>query len=312
MNRRSSPINEAVGEESVRDGQITNDQIQYGLIAGNGRFPFLVLEGARRHGVELAVAAIKEEADPRIEQHARRVEWISVGHLGKLIRFFKSERVTRVIMAGQVKHVQIFRLNALPDLRMGRLLARLKRRNTDSLIGAVADELAREGIELIDSTTFLSPLLAREGVLSRRRPTKEETANVEYGLHIAQELARLDLGQTIVLKGQAVVAIEAMEGTDATMRRASELVGGRPLTVVKVAKPRQDMRFDVPVIGLDTVETMQACHVTALSVSADRTLIFDRQEVIEKADQLRMTIVGSLTTEAPRHREEHRENYTGL
>jgi UDP-2,3-diacylglucosamine hydrolase len=265
--------------------------MKYGLIAGNGRFPFLVLEGARREGIELAVAAIKEETDPAIENIARTVEWVSVGHLGKLIKFFKREGVTRAIMAGQVKHVQIFKLNALPDLRMARMLARLKRRNTDALIGAVADELESEGVTLIDSTTFLQPLLAREGVLTGRAPNKREMADIEYGLNVATELARLDLGQTIVVKSEAVVALEAMEGTDATIRRASELVRGRPITVVKVAKPNQDMRFDVPVIGLNTVETLRDCNVTAMSITADKTLIFDRDETIAAADRNRVAIV---------------------
>ena len=265
--------------------------MKYGLIAGNGRFPFLVLEGARREGVEMAVAAIKEETEPSITQFASAVEWISVGHLGKLIKFFKREGVTRAIMAGQVKHVQIFKLNALPDLRMARMLARLKMRNTDALIGAVADELQSEGIMLIDSTTFLQPMIARDGVLTRRAPNKHEMADIEYGLHVATELARLDLGQTIVVKNQAVVALEAMEGTDATIRRASELVRGRPLTVVKVAKPDQDMRFDVPVIGLNTIETLLACNVTAISSTADKTLIFDRDETITAADQNRIGII---------------------
>jgi hypothetical protein len=265
--------------------------MKFGLIAGNGRFPFLVLEGARAEGVEMAVAAIKEETDPAIENFARTVEWVSVGHLGKLIKFFKREGVTRAIMAGQVKHVQIFKLNALPDLRMARMLARLKRRNTDALIGAVAGELQSEGVELIDSTTFLQPLLARSGALTRRAPNKNETADIEYGLHVATELARLDLGQTIVVKNQAVVALEAMEGTDATIRRASELVRGRPLTVIKVAKPDQDMRFDVPVIGLNTIEILRACNVTAMSITADKTLIFDRHETLATADRNRIAVV---------------------
>jgi DUF1009 family protein len=265
---------------------------KFGLIAGNGRFPFLVLEGARAEGVEMAVAAIKEETDESIEKLARVVEWISVGHLNKLIKFFKREGVTHAIMAGQVKHVQIFKLNALPDLRMAKMLARLKRRNTDALIGAVCDELESEGITLIDSTTFLQPLLARAGVLTKREPNKHELADIEYGLHVALELARLDLGQTIVVKNQAVVALEAMEGTDATIRRASELVRGRPLTVIKVAKPNQDMRFDVPVIGLNTMTTLRDCHVTAMSVTADKTLIFDREETLTAANQHKIAIIG--------------------
>lgn len=264
--------------------------MRYGLIAGNGRFPFLVLEGARAAGVEMAVAAIREETDPAIERLAGAIEWISVGHLNKLIKFFRREGVTHAIMAGQVKHVQIFKLNALPDLRMARMLARLKRRNTDALIGGIADELAAEGVTLIDSTTFLQPLLARAGTLTRRAPTKHELADIDYGVHIATELGRLDLGQTIVVKNQAVVALEAMEGTDATIRRAAELVRGRPLTVIKVAKPNQDMRFDVPVIGLQTMQTLRECNVTALSISRDRTLIFDRDEVIAAADRHRISI----------------------
>jgi DUF1009 family protein len=272
---------------------IRHPQSKFGLIAGNGRFPFLVLEGARAEGVEMAVAAIKEETDPGIERLARVVEWISVGHLNKLIKFFKREGVTHSIMAGQVKHVQIFKINALPDLRMARMLTRLKRRNTDALIGAVAAELESEGITLIDSTTFLQPLLARAGTLTRREPNKHEMADIEYGLHVATELARLDLGQTIVVKNQAVVALEAMEGTDAAIRRASELVRGRALTVVKVAKPNQDMRFDVPVIGLKTVEILRSCNVTAMSVTADKTLIFDREEMIAAANRHRIAIIAN-------------------
>jgi hypothetical protein len=267
--------------------------MKYGLIAGNGRFPFLVLEGARAEGVELAVAAISEETDRSIEALANSLEWVSVGQLGKLIKFFQRENVTHAIMAGQVKHVQIFKLNALPDLRMAKMLARLKRRNTDALLGAVADELAREGITLMDSTTFLQPLLARAGTLTKRAPNKPELADIEYGLHVAHELARLDLGQTIVVKNQAVVALEAMEGTDATIRRAAELVRGRPLTVIKVAKPNQDMRFDVPVIGLNTMETLKACHVTAMSLTADKTLIFDREQTLAEADRNKIAIVAN-------------------
>jgi UDP-2,3-diacylglucosamine hydrolase len=265
--------------------------MKYGLIAGNGRFPFLVLEGARAEGIDMAVAAIKEETDPKIESLAHIVEWISVGHLNKLIKFFTRHGVSQAIMAGQVKHVQIFKLNALPDLRMAKMLARLKRRNTDALIGAVAAELEAEGIKLIDSTTFLQPLIARDGALTRRTPNKHELADIEYGLHVARELARLDLGQTIVVKNQAVIALEAMEGTDATIRRASELVRGRALTAIKVAKPNQDMRFDVPVIGLNTIETLREANVTAMSLTANKTLIIDREETIAAANKHRIAII---------------------
>ena len=266
--------------------------MKYGLIAGNGRFPFLVLEGARESGAEMVVAAITEESAPEIDQQAARVEWMSVGQLGRLIRFFKREQVTHAIMAGQVKHHQIFRLNALPDLRMLRLLARLSKRNTDSLIGAVADELAREGITLVDSTTFIESFLAPEGVLTRRAPTREERGDIDCGISIAREIARLDLGQTIAVKDRVVVAIEAMEGTDAVIARAGEVTGGRPFVVVKVAKPNQDMRFDVPVIGLPTIENMKWAGATAIHVTARKTLLFDMQELIALADKNAVSVIG--------------------
>jgi DUF1009 family protein len=265
--------------------------MKYGLIAGNGRFPFLVLEGARDRGAEIAVAAIKEEAAPELAEKASQIEWIGVGQLGRLIRYFKREQVTHAIMAGQVKHHQIFRLNALPDLRMVRLLTRLSTKTTDSLIGAVADELAREGITLVDSTTFLEPLIAPEGVLTRRSPTKDERADIDYGLDIAREIGRLDLGQTIAVKDRAVVAIEAMEGTDAVIVRAGEVTRGRPFVVVKVAKPDQDMRFDVPVIGLPTIEKMTDAGATAIHLTAGKTLLFDRGELVDLADKGRLSII---------------------
>jgi UDP-2,3-diacylglucosamine hydrolase len=267
--------------------------MKYGLIAGNGRFPFMVLEGARREGAEMVVAAIREEADPAIGALGAPVEWMSVGHLGKLISFFKREGVTHAVMAGQVKHVQIFKLSALPDMRMVKLLAKLSVRNTDSLIGAVADELAAEGITLVDSTLFLRPYLAGPGVLTRRVPSKEEAADIAYGLGVAREIARLDLGQTIVVKDCAVVAVEAMEGTDATIRRAGELARKPPLTVVKVAKPNQDMRFDVPVVGPATIRAMTDARASALSITAGKTLLIDKDELIRLADRAKIAIVAS-------------------
>jgi DUF1009 family protein len=266
--------------------------MKYGLIAGNGRFPFLVLEGARSRGVDMVVAAIKEETAPDIERLAAHVEWMGVGQLGRLIRYFKREQVTHAIMAGQVKHHQIFRLNALPDLRMVRMLARLSTKNTDSLIGAVADELAREGITLVDSTTFLQQFLAPEGAITRRAPTKEERVDIDYGLNIAREIARLDLGQTIAVKDRAVVALEAMEGTDAVITRAGEITRGRAFVVIKVAKPEQDMRFDVPVIGAPTIETMKSAGATAIHITANKTLLFDKDELISLADEYRISVVG--------------------
>jgi DUF1009 family protein len=263
--------------------------MRYGLIAGNGRFPFLVLEGARRACVSLSVAAIREETDPSIESFAERVEWVSIGQLGKMIRFFKREGVEKAIMAGQVKHVQIFS-GALPDLRMLRMLMRLPRRNTDALIGAVADELAGEGIELIDSTYFLQDHLPQAGPLTKRAPDERERGDIEYGLEVAREIARLDLGQTIVVRARACVAIEAMEGTDATIRRAGELAKGR-LTVVKIAKPDQDMRFDVPVVGLPTIHSMLEAGATCLCITAQKTLMFDKDEMLRLANNKKIAIV---------------------
>ncbi|HVF67335.1 MAG TPA: UDP-2,3-diacylglucosamine diphosphatase LpxI [Pyrinomonadaceae bacterium] len=263
--------------------------MRYGLIAGNGKFPFLVVEGARRAGAQLAVAAIKEETDPAIEKVAERLTWVGIGQLGRMIRFFKREGVEKAIMAGQVKHVQIFS-GALPDVRMLKMLISLPRRNTDALIGGVAAELAREGIELIDSTYFIKDHLPAEGLLSRRAPDERERGDIEYGLEVAREIARLDLGQTIVVRSRACVAVEAMEGTDATVRRAGALAKGR-LTVVKVAKPNQDMRFDVPVVGVPTVETMLEAGATCLCVTAGKTLIFDREEMLALANRRRIAVV---------------------
>lgn len=265
--------------------------MRYGLIAGNGRFPFLVIEGARRAGVEMAVAAIREETDVSIGQLTGVVEWVRIGQLGKLIRFFKREGVTRAVMAGQVKHVQIFS-NAIPDARMLKMLLRLPRRNTDALIGGIADELAGEGIELIDSTFFLADHLPRAGTLTRRKPSAQQLGDIEYGLEIARHIAGLDLGQTIVVRARACVAIEAMEGTDATIRRAGQLARGR-LTVIKVAKPHQDMRFDVPVVGVPTIETMAEAGATCLSLTAGKTLMFDRERMIELADRRGIVVVAN-------------------
>jgi DUF1009 family protein len=265
--------------------------MKLGLIAGNGKFPFLVLEGARRAGASVAVAAIREETDPTIENLADRLTWVGIGQLGKMLRFFKAEGVDKAIMAGQVKHVQIFS-GALPDVRMLKMLLRLPRRNTDALIGAVAGELATEGIELIDSTYFLKDQLPDRGVLSKRAPDERERTDVEYGLEIARGIAGMDLGQTIVIRDRACVAIEAMEGTDAVIRRAGELVRGR-LTVVKIAKPDQDMRFDVPVVGVPTVQSMRESGATCICVTAGKTLMFDRDEMIKLANKHRIAIVAA-------------------
>ena len=273
-----------------------------GLIAGNGAFPLLVLDAARAQGNEVVVAAIREETSPEIERHgAARVYWMSLGELSKLIDTFKQEGVTRAIMAGQVKHRQIFS-SIKPDWRLAKLLLSLGTRNTDSLIGAVARVLADEGIMLENSTSLLEPLLAREGVLTRRAPNEDENKDVEYGRAVAGHLAQYDIGQTVVAAGAACVAVEAMEGTDATIERAGRLMqeaaeGGetstlkRALTVVKVAKPNQDMRFDVPVVGVRTIEVMQQAGATCLVVDAGKCLFLEGDKVIEAADRAGIAIL---------------------
>jgi len=294
--------------------------MKLGLIAGNGRFPFLLLDAARAEGLAIAVAAIREEADAEIDERAAKddkitVHWLSLGELSRLIEVFHKEGVTRAVMAGQVKHKQIFS-SIRPDWRLAKLILNLRTRSTDMLLGAVAKVLEDEGIELMSSTAFLEPLLAEEGVLTRRAPDEEERRNIEYGLGVARAVAGFDIGQTVVVAAQACVAVEAMEGTDATMDRAGRLMGSlqdgattgedrtttggdgattleRRLTVVKVAKPKQDMRFDVPVIGIRTVETMAAAGASCLSVEAGRTLLFDRAALVKRADDAGITIVGS-------------------
>jgi hypothetical protein len=255
----------------------------WGLIAGNGRFPFLVLEGARSQGIEMAVIALKEETSPELEKIAKRLHWVSLGELSKTIELLKQEGVTQAVMAGQVKHNKIF--SAIrPDWKLAKLLVSLSRKNTDSLIGAVARVLEEEGIQLVDSTLFLKPLVADAGVLTRRAPNEHEAEDIAYGLAVARQIAGMDVGQTVVIADRACVAVEAMEGTDEAIARAARIAGGKPLVVVKVSKPGQDMRFDVPVVGLPTIEQMRGAGATALAVDAGRTLLFDRMELIAQAD----------------------------
>jgi DUF1009 family protein len=270
-----------------------------GLIAGNGRFPFLVLDAARAQGFEVVVAAIKEEAFPEIgERGAAAVHWLSLGELSKLIETFKQEGVARAIMAGQVKHTQIFS-SIRPDWRLAKLLLSLGTRNTDSLLGAVAKVLAEEGILLENSTSLLEPLLAKPGVLTKRAPTEQEKKNIEYGRAAARHLAQYDIGQTVVIAESACVAVEAMEGTDATIERAGQIMASleadastlsRALTVVKIAKPNQDMRFDVPVVGVQTIEVMHAAGATCLALDAGKCLFLDGDAVTAKADEFGITI----------------------
>jgi len=255
----------------------------WGLIAGNGRFPFLVLQGARSQGIDMAVIAIKEEADADLAKLTARLHWVSLGDLSKTIDLLHQEGVTQAVMAGQVKHNKIF--SAIrPDWKLAKLLLALREKNTDSLIGAVAKVLEDEGIRLVDSTVFLKPLLPDAGVLTRRAPNEEESADMAYGLVVARNIAAMDVGQTVVVSSQACVAVEAMEGTDETITRAARIVAGKSLVVVKVSKPKQDMRFDVPVVGLPTIATMKACGATALAIDAQRTLLFDREELIAVAN----------------------------
>jgi DUF1009 family protein len=281
--------------------------MKLGLIAGNGRFPFLLLDAARAQGLAVCVAAIREETDAEMDQRAAEdegvsVHWLSLGELSRLIEVFKKEGVEKAVMAGQVKHKQIFS-SIRPDWRLAKLLLNLRTRNTDMLLGAVAKVLGDEGIELISSTSFLEPLLAQEGVLTERGPDEDERKNIEYGLGVARAVAGFDIGQTVVVAAQACVAVEAMEGTDAAIERAGRLMGSleedastldRRLTVVKVAKPNQDMRFDVPVIGMATVECMIAAGASCLSVEAGRTLLFDREALLERAGRAGIAIVGTV------------------
>ena len=261
----------------------------WGLIAGNGRFPFLVLEGARSQGIEMAVIALKEEASPELEKVAKRLHWVSLGELSKAIALMQQEGVNHAVMAGQVKHNKIFS-SIRPDWKLAKLLLALPRKNTDSLIGAVAKVFEEEGILLVDSTLFLKPLLPEPGVLTGRAPNEREAVDIEYGLGVARQIAAMDIGQTVVIADRACVAVEAMEGTDETIARAARFAEGKPLVVVKVSKPKQDMRFDVPVVGLPTVEAMISAGATALALDARRTLLFDRDKLIESADASGVTI----------------------
>jgi DUF1009 family protein len=276
-----------------------------GLIAGNGKFPFLVLDAARAQGYEVVVAAIREEAFPEIESHgAAAVHWLSLGELSRLIETFQREGVQRAIMAGQVRHKQIFS-SIRPDWRLAKLLLSLTTRNTDSLLGAIAKVLADEGITLEKSTWLLEPLLIKSGVLTKRDPTEQERKNIEYGRTVARQLAQHDIGQTVVIAESACVAVEAMEGTDATIERAGEIMrslGGnasgsdastlsRALTVVKIAKPNQDMRFDVPVIGVKTIEVMQAAGASCLALDAGKCLLLDGQKIPDAANAADIAII---------------------
>jgi len=269
--------------------------MQLGLIAGNGRFPFLVLDAARGAGYDVTVIAIKEEAFPALADvsstpPAATLHWVSLGQLGQCIKLLKGAGVTQAVMAGQVKHTKLF-ADIVPDLTLLGVLMRLKTRNTDALISGIADLLRANGIELLDSTAFLAPLLAGGGVLSRAEPTAEQHADLDFGLRIADTVAGLDIGQTVAVKSAAVVAVEAMEGTDHVIARAGQLAG-KGVRIIKVAKPNQDMRFDVPVIGVSTIAAMKAAGADALSVDAGKTLMIDGEAIIKAANDAGIVIVG--------------------
>ena len=270
--------------------------MRLGLIAGNGRFPFLVLDAARGAGHDVTVVGLKDETFPELADLAARppvaaFHWISIGQLSTLIKLFTDAGVTQAVMAGQVKHTKLFAVMASADAALLGVLMRLKTKNTDGLIGGIADAMRDKGIELLNSTAFLEPLLAREGVLTRRAPDEEERADLAVGYRIADAIAGMDIGQTIAVKSAAVVAVAAMEGTDALIARAGQLAGGG-VRIVKVAKPNQDMRFDVPVVGVSTIEAMKSAGATLLSVDAGKTLMIDGEAIVKAADEARICIVG--------------------
>ena len=270
--------------------QSPNSSDRYAIIAGNGHFPFLVLDAARDQGLEPLVVAIKEETAPELSEKAQDIHWLSLGEVSKCLDLLSREKVRKVVLAGQVKHAQLFS-SIKPDGLVNRMLKGLQRKNTDALIGAFVRMIESRGIEVVDSTLFLKPLLPEPGPLTQRHPDADEQADIAYGREIAKHVAGLDIGQTIVVADRACVAVEAMEGTDATILRAASLSNGRRLVVVKVSKPCQDMRFDVPVVGRKTVQVMQESNATVLAVDAGKTLLFDRQHLIEDADRCGIAIV---------------------
>ncbi len=266
-------------------------QTRYAIIAGNGSFPFLVLDAARDQGIEPLVVAIKEETSPELSRRTSNVHWLSLGEVSKLLELLSAERIENVVLAGQVKHAQIFS-SIKPDGLVSRALAGLTRKNTDALIGTFVRMLEGRGIRVVDSTLFLKPLLAEVGAMTRRTPDESEQTDIAFGREVAKKIAALDIGQTVVVADHAVVAVEAMEGTDRAIERAATLSNGRRLVVVKVSKPGQDMRFDVPVVGPATIDVMQRSNASALAVDAGKTLLFERQRLLEAANVAGISVVG--------------------
>jgi DUF1009 family protein len=267
-----------------------NPAKRYGMIAGNGRFPLLALETARREGHKVVVVAIEREASEELAKFAESFHWVNIGQLGKLIEIFRREKISEVMMTGQVKHVSLFS-GLTPDLKLMKVLASLREKNTAALIGGVQKAMLEEGIELVDSTRLLKPLLADKGVFTKRKPNKEEEADIRYGRKIASVLATADIGQSVAISEKACVAAEAMEGTDAMLRRAAQLTNGRPLRLVKASRGRAHLLFDVPVVGLKTIETMIETGTTALAVDAGRTLLLDKDAMIARANEAGLSIV---------------------
>lgn len=280
---------DASGEAELEISAASGDL--YAIIAGNGRFPFLVLEAAVERGIDPLVVAIKEEAFPELGRKARQIEWLSLGEVARLLKFLSARGITKVVLAGQVKHVQLYS-SIKPDGVVERTLNGMERKNTDALIGAFVGMLEARGIQVVDSTLFLKPLLAAEGAMTARAPDDGELADIAYGREIARKIAGLDIGQTIVVADLACVAIEAMEGTDAAIQRAAGLSNGERLVVVKVSKPQQDMRFDVPVVGVRTIRVMKQANAAVLAVDAGKTLLFEREQLIVEANQAGISVIG--------------------
>lgn len=282
---------QAAGEAGIESRAATAASDRYAIIAGNGRFPFLVLDAAHDRRVEPLVVAIKEEAFPELGKKAREIEWLSLGEVARLLDLLTARGVNKVLLAGQVKHVQLFS-SIRPDVVVERALNGMERKNTDALIGAFVGMLEARGIQVVDSTLFLKPLLAEAGVMTERAPGEAELADIAYGREIAKKIAGLDIGQTIIVVDRACVAIEAMEGTDAAIERAAGLSNGKRLVVVKVSKPQQDMRFDVPVAGVRTIRVMKRANARVLAVDAGRTLLFEREQLIGEANEAGIAVVG--------------------
>ncbi len=286
-------------DEAIKNGSLAAGESlptrpageRFAIIAGNGRFPFLVLEAARDRGIEPLVVAIKEEALPELARNAGEIEWLSLGEVARLLELLSARGINKVVLAGQVKHVQLFS-SIKPDGVVEQTLNGMERKNTDALIGAFVRMLESRDIRVVDSTLFLKPLLADAGQMTERAPDSGELADIVYGREIAKKIAGLDIGQTIVVADRACVAIEAMEGTDAVIERAATLCNGKRLVVVKVSKPQQDMRFDVPVVGVKTIRVMRRSNVQALAVDAGRTLLFEREQLIKEANEAGIAVIG--------------------